>query len=279
MLKFHVTPYRRSANCHVLDAAVRMPVGVPHHLGLPTSILAAGSADRPLVTLLGDGSTSGDILEQVCKTDKGGACSQQQEVPEAADVRPEPHYYILILTKVMDSDDAGASDEEEVVTEQQATKHPVRGGADGDCSGCGKGSQAPLVPPTPSASDLASPWMTRPSSQVLGASAHRGRPLIGDGSSCYSSNSGGRCAPGSVGTRASTRGTRTASISSDCWTYGMEPFPGLKLGHLLGKGGYGKVFLAKFKNQTVAAKVYCACAARDMEAPESPQPRGLHLWG
>ncbi|GFR40361.1 hypothetical protein Agub_g908 [Astrephomene gubernaculifera] len=39
------------------------------------------------------------------------------------------------------------------------------------------------------------------------------------------------------------------------WVYGMEPFQGLRLGHLLGKGGYGRVFAASYKGQRVAAKV------------------------
>ncbi|KXZ45129.1 hypothetical protein GPECTOR_58g578 [Gonium pectorale] len=39
------------------------------------------------------------------------------------------------------------------------------------------------------------------------------------------------------------------------WTYGMEPLPGLKLGQLLGKGGYGKVFEASYRGRQVAAKV------------------------
>ncbi len=39
------------------------------------------------------------------------------------------------------------------------------------------------------------------------------------------------------------------------WAYGMEPLPGLRLGHMLGKGGYGRVWEAQYKGRRVAAKV------------------------
>ena len=34
-----------------------------------------------------------------------------------------------------------------------------------------------------------------------------------------------------------------------------EQFPGMKLGHLLGKGSYGRVFRGSWRGQTIAAKV------------------------
>ena len=35
-----------------------------------------------------------------------------------------------------------------------------------------------------------------------------------------------------------------------------EHFPGMKLGHLLGKGSYGRVFRGTWRGQTIAAKVH-----------------------
>ena len=34
-----------------------------------------------------------------------------------------------------------------------------------------------------------------------------------------------------------------------------EQFPGLKLGHLLGKGSYGRVYRGTWRGETIAAKV------------------------
>ena len=44
-----------------------------------------------------------------------------------------------------------------------------------------------------------------------------------------------------------------------------EHFPGMKLGHLLGKGSYGRVFRGTWRGQTIAAKV-CSPDATDRDS-------------
>ncbi|GIL95747.1 hypothetical protein Vretimale_1598 [Volvox reticuliferus] len=222
----------RSANCHVLDAAVWMPVGVPHHVGLPRSILAAGA--KPAVQPAGH---PGAINSTIDKAPTDEATIQ------AIEDKPEPYYCLVTLTRI--GEDMEADNGKEGCQPQHLVPMVALPGTSYDKSVNKGGGGAAPAPAQPSPA-------TRPGSGVQVIS-YCGRPSL-DSSAHVSASQRSR---NMVSTAASFRGSARSSASHGLsgWMYGMEPFPGLKLGHLLGKGGYGKVFSASYKGQKVAAKV------------------------
>ncbi|EFJ41094.1 hypothetical protein VOLCADRAFT_98978 [Volvox carteri f. nagariensis] len=259
----HVTA--RSANCHVLDAAVRMPVGVPHHMALPPSILVAGNqhATDPASTC-DEGQGKAQMAEA---TGKSSAVDSADGMTSY-----EPFYCFVSLRKV----DGAAADvefwenagvESELGEPHQKVQNllPAAGSeTTHQIAACntgpgrtGEGSRAllhePVVPSTPSPSTCLHP---AGAAAPLSPPAMLPSPMAQSVSYCgWPSLDNGTRGPVSVtaSARASMRSCVSQGISN--WTYGMEPFLGLKLGHLLGKGGYGRVFMGSYKGQKIAAKV------------------------
>ncbi|GLI70098.1 hypothetical protein VaNZ11_014877 [Volvox africanus] len=231
----------RSANCHVLDAAVRMPVGVPHHEGLPASILAVEV--KP--TVLSPGH-SGAINSSVDKAQNGA--TPAEGTIEATEARSEPHYCIITLSRIGADVDVNEDKDEcqpRYLVPMEALPEATY---DGSVSKGGSGA----APASPRAHTDLSPPATRPV-PGLPAITFCGRPSLDSAVHVSASHRSRNLIPVGASFRGSTRSCASQGLSG--WTYGMEPFPGLKLGHLLGKGGYGKVFAASYKGQKVAAKV------------------------
>ncbi|GIL44144.1 hypothetical protein Vafri_1673 [Volvox africanus] len=231
----------RSANCHVLDAAVRMPVGVPHHEALPASILAVKA--NPVALTPGHPAA---INSSVDKAQNGA--TPTEGAMDATEAKPEPHYCIVTLSRI--GTDVDVNEDKEgcqprhfmpMVALPEATY--VRSVSKGG-SGAAHGSHLTHT--------YLSPPATRPVSGVP-AITFCGRPSLDSGVNVSASQRSRNMIPVAASFRGSTRSCASQGLSG--WTYGMEPFPGLKLGHLLGKGGYGKVFSASYKGQKVAAKV------------------------
>ena len=342
-------PPHRPANCHVLDAATRMPVGIPPQLQLPASILAAGSAPPltaaaatcetaeaapPTADKVGAASVrsakggAGGLLDRVAarlldtgdedfSTDSNVQPPQQQQLqPAPAPARAEPHYCFVLLTPLTTAaagrrGQGGEEGElEGLEEEEEGEPRPVANvaGAEAALEAAAAGARQSAKLPPASASSLGSGGggvLRRRSVEVAAALRPRlslgSRPAPGSAAAEAAATAAaavsGNNLPRAAGSPA-PRGTRTVSLTGALpapsspglgssyrpssqrpsaaatphgtggatagpggsaagaqWSYGMSPWPGLVLGHLLGKGGFGRVFAATYRGQRVAAKV------------------------